>query len=92
LLLPSFDTVLLFWDSLFPAHNMLLHFMLIMSFFLPDAARFGHVDVVQALLKAGAEPSIQNLDGKTAADLAAAHGKAQVVALILDDNKHGHSS
>jgi ankyrin repeat protein len=55
-----------------------------------DAARFGHVDVVQALLKAGADASIANAEGKTAADLAAANDKAQVVALLAD-KKRGRS-
>lgn len=45
------------------------------------------MDVVQALLKAGADASIKNAEGKTAADLAAANDKTQVVALLLDDDK-----
>jgi uncharacterized protein len=58
--------------------------------FLKDAARYGHVDVVQALLRAGADASIKNVDGKTAADLAAANDKTQVVAMLAaDDKKRG---
>lgn len=52
------------------------------------------MDVVQALLKAGADTSIKNVEGKTAADLAAANDKTQVVALLLaadDGKKRGRS-
>jgi ankyrin repeat protein len=42
---------------------------------LHDAARFGHTAVVEALLKAGADITICNNDGKTAVVLAKANGK-----------------
>lgn len=49
---------------------------------LHEAARFGHVDCVTTLLAAGASRTIQNADGKTALDLAAANEKEEVVALL----------
>lgn len=41
---------------------------------LNDATRFGHVEVVESLLKAGASRDIKNKDGKTALDLCAEYG------------------
>jgi hypothetical protein len=50
---------------------------------LHDAARFGHLDVVQALLeKAGVDKSVRNKDGKLPVDLALANEKHAVVALL----------
>jgi len=47
---------------------------------LHDAARFGHKAVVEALLKAGADKTIKNKEGKLASDLAAANGHEGIVA------------
>lgn len=49
---------------------------------LHDAARLGHVEVVQALQQAGADASLTNGNGKKASELAAANGKDKVVALL----------
>lgn len=49
---------------------------------LHDAARFGHVDIAKALLAAGASAKIQNMDGKTARDLAMANDKDDVVDVL----------
>lgn len=46
---------------------------------LHDAARFGHMEVVTALLKAGANRDIVNKKGETAAATAAAYNKADIV-------------
>jgi ankyrin repeat protein len=50
---------------------------------LHDAAKYGHVQVVQALLKAGADRSIVNHERKLAADLAKANGKDDVAAMLM---------
>lgn len=47
---------------------------------LHDAARFGHTTVVEALLKAGADKTIKNKDGKLPSDLATANGHEGIVA------------
>lgn len=49
---------------------------------LHDAARFGHVGVVTALLAAGANKNITNKDNKTPAQVAADYGKTEMVALL----------
>mmetsp|Transcript_28572 Transcript_28572/g.85650 ORF Transcript_28572/g.85650 Transcript_28572/m.85650 type:complete len:117 (-) Transcript_28572:104-454(-) len=49
---------------------------------LHDAARFGHLDVVTALLKAGADPKITNKKGENAAATAAAYEKPDVVRVL----------
>eukprot|EP00978_Attheya_sp_CCMP212_P007044 scaffold16432_cov69-Attheya_sp.AAC.2 len=49
---------------------------------LHDAAKYGHVKVVEALLKAGADNSIVNHERKLAADLAKANGKDAVAAML----------
>ena len=43
------------------------------------AARWGHVGVVQELLAAGAEKSLENVSGRTALMLASAYGNAAVM-------------
>jgi hypothetical protein len=51
---------------------------------LHDAARFGHLAVVDALLHMGhADPTIRNLDGRTALDVAVANDKTAVVELLV---------
>jgi ankyrin repeat protein len=51
---------------------------------LHDAARFGHVQVVKALLDMGyADPTIRNLDGRTALDVAMTNDKTAVVELLV---------
>jgi len=47
---------------------------------LHDAARFGHTAVVEALLKAGADKTIKNKEGRLASDLATANGHEGIVA------------
>jgi hypothetical protein len=47
-----------------------------------DAARFGHKEVVAALLKAGADKTLKNNAGKTAADVAADYEKAEIAAML----------
>jgi len=49
---------------------------------LHDAARFGHMSVVTGLLKAGADRTIVNGKGETAAATAAAYNKPDVVAAL----------
>eukprot|EP00544_Gedaniella_sp_CCMP2646_P000648 CAMPEP_0202510182 /NCGR_PEP_ID=MMETSP1361-20130828/53161_1 /ASSEMBLY_ACC=CAM_ASM_000849 /TAXON_ID=210615 /ORGANISM="Staurosira complex sp., Strain CCMP2646" /LENGTH=400 /DNA_ID=CAMNT_0049144435 /DNA_START=34 /DNA_END=1236 /DNA_ORIENTATION=+ len=49
---------------------------------LHDACRFGHDAVVKALLEKGADKSIKNQDGKTAADVAKDYGKTGTAALV----------
>jgi len=47
------------------------------------AARFGHVDVVQYLLSQGADASLVNDEGRTAAELAKHWGQDDVVKVLL---------
>lgn len=49
---------------------------------LIEAARFGHNDVVQALLVAKADVNARNSDGKTALMLASEGGHTQTVQLL----------
>jgi ankyrin repeat protein len=49
---------------------------------LHDAAKYGHVASVEALLKAGAVKSIVNNDRKLPCDLAAANGKDAVAVML----------
>jgi len=49
---------------------------------LHDAARFGHVDVVQILLEAGADPSIKNNQGKDPLTLAELANKEDVIKIL----------
>lgn len=49
---------------------------------LIEAARFGHDDVVQALLIAKADPNIKNRAGKTALMLASEGGHDEVIRLL----------
>lgn len=49
---------------------------------LHDAARFGHIDFVTGLLKAGADRTITNNKGETAAATAAAYNKPDVVSAL----------
>ena len=49
--------------------NYLIYILIMMKRRLMAASRVGRLHVVQALLKAGADPSIKNLVGKTAFDL-----------------------
>ena len=44
---------------------------------LHDASRFGHSKVVSALLSKGADKTIKNKQGKTAADVATEYGKTE---------------
>jgi ankyrin repeat protein len=46
------------------------------------AAAGGHVDVVRALLEAGADPTLRDANGRNAADLARQFGYADVLALL----------
>ena len=52
------------------------------------AAHWGHADVARLLLEAGADASRQNEDGKTALDLAEAHGHDDLAALLRDPPGH----
>jgi ankyrin repeat protein len=49
---------------------------------LIEAARFGHNDVVRALVAAGAKPGIINAQGQTALVLAAQNGHTETVQLL----------
>jgi ankyrin repeat protein len=49
---------------------------------LIEAARFGHDEVVTALLIAKADVNVKNRDGKTALTLAAEGGHDEVVRLL----------
>ncbi|GAB5356576.1 hypothetical protein AAMO2058_000301700 [Amorphochlora amoebiformis] len=49
---------------------------------LMDAAKFGHTKVVESLLKAGADKTIKNKEGKTAGDIAKFHDKKEILALL----------
>jgi len=46
---------------------------------LHDAAQFGHAKVVAALLKAGADKTIKNKEGKLPSDLAVANGHPGII-------------
>ena len=48
-----------------------------------QASYHGYPEVVAALLRAGADPSVTDKEGKTAAQYATDKGKTEVVALIL---------
>jgi cytochrome c peroxidase len=49
---------------------------------LHDAVRFGHAGVVDKLLKAGADKSTKNKDGKNAEDIAKDYGKQAIAASL----------
>jgi len=49
---------------------------------LHDAARFGHKEVVEALAAGGADKTLKNKDGKTAAAVARDQNKENIAALI----------
>lgn len=49
---------------------------------LHEAARGGHVEIVQRLLAAGADPECRDSSGKIAADLAAENGHAAIVDVL----------
>jgi len=49
---------------------------------LHDAARFGHLDVVEALVRGGADPSTKNAKGNDVFDVADDYNKPEVVALL----------
>jgi ankyrin repeat protein len=49
---------------------------------LHDASRFGHTEVVKALLAKGADKSIKNSKDKTAADVAKDYEKVDVAAQL----------
>lgn len=49
---------------------------------LHDAVRFGHAGVVDKLLKAGADKTIKNKDGKNAEDIAKDYGKQAIAASL----------
>ena len=49
---------------------------------LMHAASFGHGDVVNRLLVAGANPAKKNRDGHTAADIAAERGHVELADII----------
>jgi ankyrin repeat protein len=48
-----------------------------------DAARFGHVNVVEALLNAGGNPAIKNKKGESVIELALKQDKFDVAQCIL---------
>jgi ankyrin repeat protein len=50
---------------------------------LHDAAKHGHVSVVQALLKAGFDLGTVNHERKLAADLAKANGKDAATTMLV---------
>lgn len=50
---------------------------------LHRAAWMGHIDVVQALLAAGATPGLQDADGQTALHKAVQRGHSAVAAVLL---------
>ena len=50
---------------------------------LHDAARFGHLDVCHALLKAGADPTIVNKKGLDVVGLALKQNKYEVAKAVL---------
>ena len=50
---------------------------------LHDAARFGHIGVVSALLAHGADITAKNKAGQTPAMVAEAYGKASVAAMLI---------
>lgn len=49
---------------------------------LHDACKFGHLEVVKALLQFGARSTIVNSDGQTALEVAEAQDKTEIVALL----------
>jgi ankyrin repeat protein len=49
---------------------------------LHEAAREGHLEVVEMLLEAGADPNAVNRDGRTPTQLASTHGHGQVLAAL----------
>jgi len=49
---------------------------------LHDAAMFGHSEIIAALLAAGADRSIKNRDGRTAADVAVFYEKVETAASL----------
>ena len=49
---------------------------------LHDAARFGHVNCVKQLIENGADKTVKNNQGKTAADVAMDYDKKDVAALL----------
>ena len=51
---------------------------------LHDAARFGHANVVSALLARGAAPHARNAAGKTPGEVAAENGHASALRRFLE--------
>jgi ankyrin repeat protein len=51
------------------------------------AALYGHIEVVELLIKAGADISIQNIYGQTALDVARNKRRENIAALILQTQK-----
>jgi uncharacterized protein len=50
---------------------------------LQRAASWGRRDVVELLLKRGANPALKDKNGKTAFDLASANGQSDVLELLM---------
>jgi ankyrin repeat protein len=64
-------------------YNLFFHLHLSNFLAMHDAARFGHVDVVEALLKGGANPSIRNLKDENVIELALKQDKYDVAQVVL---------
>jgi uncharacterized protein len=56
---------------------------------LHEAARAGHAQIVQSLLAAGADPSIQDSEGRTALDLARAHQQDGIIQILQSVTRRG---
>ncbi len=48
------------------------------------AANWGHLAIAKRLLEAGADATLQDMDGKTALGLARERGESEVVALLSE--------
>ena len=58
---------------------------------LLQAAYFGRTAVAKVLLEAGADPTLRDVDGKSAADWAASEGHAELAAILRRAASEGGS-
>jgi len=56
---------------------------------LHDACRFGHLEVAEALVQAGANPALKNKEGQDALGVAEEYGKADVAAMLRKSRPRG---
>ena len=71
------------FDGIFPVWTVLQH----LGTPLHKAVRLNKLDVVDQLLKYGADPDMKDTSGRTARDIATELGRAGVISLIQDNER-----